>query len=180
MPERRVGKQRAQVGQAAAWWDVLPVALVVCDSNGRIVQWAMAAETLLGYRADEVLGRSVTDFLLPEDGHSAPDLAETVASGRSVTGSFPVRHKNGSLVALDVWGCPAAGADDRGWGMLWLAADARAAQRARGADALLDGLFARATVGRMFTARSADELSGLYSHLSGTVARTTKEREISS
>ncbi|TVZ84888.1 PAS domain S-box-containing protein [Streptomyces sp. BK340] len=145
--DRRYPGGRAAVGHAAAWWDVLPVALVICDGDGRILQWAMAAEALLGYRADEVLSRSVTDFLLSEDRRAVPALGETVASGRSVIGSFLVRHKNGSLVPLEVWGCPAAGADDRGWGMIWLAADARAAQRARGADALLDGLFARSPVG---------------------------------
>jgi Ca-activated chloride channel homolog len=39
---------------------------------------------------------------------------------------------------------------------------------------------AHATGGRMFTARSAEALSGIYSHLGGTFARTTKTREIGS
>ncbi|MGV9288342.1 SpoIIE family protein phosphatase [Streptomyces sp. NPDC003719] len=146
MPESWARKQPTAVEQAA-WWDVLPVALVVCDGDGRTVQWAMAAQTLLGYRPDEVVGRYVTELLLPEDREAAQALSEAIASGRSVAGSFPVRHRNGSVVDLEVWTCPAAEAVSDGRGMICLAADARAARRARGAGGLLDGLFARSPVG---------------------------------
>ena len=47
-------------------------------------------------------------------------------------------------------------------------------------DPALMGAIARATGGRTFTADSTEALSGVYSHLGGTVARETTNREIGS
>ena len=148
MPDPRpAGEQAASVVQAGAWWDVLPVALVVCDSDGRVVQWAMAASELLGYTADEILGHEETEFVLPQGLAAARSLREAVAAGGSGTGTFPMRHKNGSAVELEIWVCPATGQGSGPWGMLCLAAEAEAVRRARGAGALLDDLFARSPIG---------------------------------
>ncbi|MBA4863633.1 SpoIIE family protein phosphatase [Streptomyces sp. PSKA54] len=150
MPDPRpAGDRRALVyEQAGAWWDVLPVAVLVLDGGGRIVQWAMAAGDLLGYTPEEVLGRDSTDFVLPEGRAAARSLREAVAAGRSSTGSFPVRHKSGRTVQLEVWACPVAGAGRQGRdSMLWLVADAREAQSTHGGRALPEGWFSGSPVG---------------------------------
>ncbi|MFD4261602.1 SpoIIE family protein phosphatase [Streptomyces sp. NPDC058534] len=148
MPGRETRAQRVAADlSAASWWGSLSVALIVADDGGRITQWGMAAESLLGYSSDEVLGRDGIGLVAPEHQEAGRDLRSAVAEGRSVTGSVPVRHKNGSLVELEVWACPMFGEAEGGRGLLFLAADARAAQKVRGAHALLDGLFAGSPVG---------------------------------
>ncbi|WP_424534334.1 SpoIIE family protein phosphatase [Sphaerisporangium viridialbum] len=144
---RQVGEQAAQVEQTDSWWERLPVGLVIADGAGRLVQWDMAAQELLGYTAEEVIGHDWTEFVLPGERAAARALLEAVASGRSLTGSFPVRHKDGSTVDLEVWACPAAGYTGGRWGVLSLVADARWARQVHRASALVDGLFARSPVG---------------------------------
>lgn len=78
--------------------DVLNLAAVVLDDNGRIVLWSPQAEALFGYSADEALGQFAGRLLVDEQ-HL--DLvielfARVMESGRSWAGGFPVRHKDGS------------------------------------------------------------------------------------
>ncbi|WP_225097800.1 SpoIIE family protein phosphatase [Streptomyces sp. CoH27] len=148
MPDpMQAGEPMAAVGQAAAWWNLLPVALIVSDGTGRITQWAKAAPELLGYAAREVIGRHLTDLALPDHRPEARAVHEAVASGRSVTGHFPMRRKNGSTIGMEVWGCPVAAQGGEGWDVLLLAADAREARQAREVGGLLDALFARSPMG---------------------------------
>ncbi|MBI0329887.1 PAS domain-containing protein [Burkholderia plantarii] len=44
--------------------DQAPDALIASDARGTIIRWNLAAEALLGYRADEALGRNL-DLLIP-------------------------------------------------------------------------------------------------------------------
>ncbi|MFD0318089.1 SpoIIE family protein phosphatase [Streptomyces flavalbus] len=78
--------------------DVLSVAAVVLDSDGRIVFWTPQAGELFGYRADEALGKYAARlFIHPEHLQAVMSLfAEVLETGRSWAGAFPVRHKDGS------------------------------------------------------------------------------------
>ncbi|MEV6113604.1 SpoIIE family protein phosphatase [Streptomyces sp. NPDC052109] len=143
----RAGEPVAAVGKTAAWWKALPVALIICDDSGRIMQWARDAPELLGYTAHEAMGRDIAGFLHSDSDPMARTVQDSVASGRSVTGVFPVRHKNGRTVEVEVWACPIAAQVGPGWNVLVLAAEADAARQAREGGALLDGLFARSPVG---------------------------------
>ncbi|MDI3405001.1 SpoIIE family protein phosphatase [Streptomyces cavernicola] len=76
--------------------DVLGVAAVVLDSDGRIALWSPQAETLFGYTAAEALGRPAARILVDED-HLDLVLSlftEVMASGEPWAGVFPVRHKD--------------------------------------------------------------------------------------
>ncbi|CAM5265048.1 Magnesium or manganese-dependent protein phosphatase OS=Streptomyces glaucescens OX=1907 GN=SGLAU_03200 PE=4 SV=1 [Streptomyces glaucescens] len=78
--------------------DVLGVASVVLDAEGRIVLWSPQAEELFGYPADEALGQYAARLMVHEQ-HL--DLvielfADVMATGQSWAGAFPVRHKDGS------------------------------------------------------------------------------------
>lgn len=148
MPDpMRAGESIATVEKAAAWCNVLPVALIVSDDTGRIMQWAKAAPELLGYTADEAIGRTIADLVLPDSSLAVRTVQDSVASGRSVTGLFSLRHKNGATVEVEVWACPVAAEVGPGWNALILAAEAHSARQAREGGALLDGLFARSPVG---------------------------------
>ncbi|MCW5252098.1 MULTISPECIES: SpoIIE family protein phosphatase [unclassified Streptomyces] len=76
---------------------VLGGAPLVLDSGGRIVFWGPGAEELFGRSAREALGRPAVPLLAPEGGTEAVAelFAETLRTGRSRTGSFPVRHGDG-------------------------------------------------------------------------------------
>ncbi|MBZ9640424.1 SpoIIE family protein phosphatase [Streptomyces sp. PSKA30] len=78
--------------------DVLSVAAVVLDADGRIVFWTPQAEELFGYTSEEALGKYAARlFVHPEHLQSVVKLFEEVLkTGRSWAGSFPIRHKDGS------------------------------------------------------------------------------------
>ncbi|MGW7791023.1 SpoIIE family protein phosphatase [Streptomyces tricolor] len=78
--------------------DLLSVAAVVLDTNGRVVFWSPQAEDLFGYTAEEALGRYAVHLLVNEEHRDevVALFAEVMQSGTDWAGAFPVRHKNGS------------------------------------------------------------------------------------
>ncbi|MFF5476742.1 SpoIIE family protein phosphatase [Streptomyces sp. NPDC012935] len=78
--------------------DVLSVAAVVVDADGRVVFWTPQAEELFGYTAEEALGTHATRlFIHPDQLPAVVQLfTEVLETGRSWAGTFPVRHKDGS------------------------------------------------------------------------------------
>ncbi|MFF9063412.1 SpoIIE family protein phosphatase [Streptomyces sp. NPDC101213] len=78
--------------------DLLSVAAVVLDTEGRIVFWTPQAEELFGYTAAEALGTHAARlFIDPEHLQSVVRLfAEVLETGRGWAGAFPVRRKDGS------------------------------------------------------------------------------------
>ncbi|WP_415943797.1 SpoIIE family protein phosphatase [Streptomyces sp. 067-1] len=78
--------------------DLLNVASIVLDTEGRIVLWSPQAEELFGYSAPEALGQYAARIMVHE---SHLDLVvklfgDVMRTGRSWAGAFPVRHKDGS------------------------------------------------------------------------------------
>ncbi|MEU0784093.1 SpoIIE family protein phosphatase [Streptomyces sp. NPDC006173] len=83
--------------------DVLSIAAMVLDAEGRIVFWTPQAEDLIGYTAEEVLGKYAARMIIhPEHLQSVSKLfAEVLATGRSWAGAFPIRHKDGSTRLME-------------------------------------------------------------------------------
>jgi PAS domain S-box-containing protein len=77
--------------------DLLSVAAVVLDSDGRIVFWSPQSEELFGYTAEEALGSYAARLLIqPEHFQAVLTLfTEVMQTGRSWAGAFPIRHKDG-------------------------------------------------------------------------------------
>ncbi|MCX4911450.1 SpoIIE family protein phosphatase [Streptomyces sp. NBC_00878] len=78
--------------------DVLGVASVVLDTEGRVVLWSPQAEELFGYPAAEALGQFAARLMVHEQ---HVDLvvklfSDVMETGRSWAGGFPVRHKDGT------------------------------------------------------------------------------------
>ncbi|MEU9308642.1 SpoIIE family protein phosphatase [Streptomyces sp. NPDC048256] len=78
--------------------DVLNVASVVLDTQGRIALWSPQAEELFGYSAHEALGRYAAHVMVHE---RHVDLvvqlfADVMATGESWAGAFPIRRKDGT------------------------------------------------------------------------------------
>ncbi|WP_407548135.1 SpoIIE family protein phosphatase [Streptomyces sp. Pv4-95] len=78
--------------------DVLGVAAVMLDAEGRIALWSPQAEQLFGWTAQEALGRPAAQLLVgPEHLDQVLSLFSRVMSeGKSWAGVFPVQHKDGS------------------------------------------------------------------------------------
>ncbi|MER6612213.1 SpoIIE family protein phosphatase [Streptomyces xantholiticus] len=78
--------------------DVLNVAAVLLDAQGRIDLWSPQAEDLFGYSAEEALGQYAGHLLIDKE-HLDTVLAlfaQVMQEGENWAGVFPVRHKDGS------------------------------------------------------------------------------------
>ncbi|MFG2630754.1 SpoIIE family protein phosphatase [Streptomyces sp. NPDC048473] len=78
--------------------DLLGVATLLLDADGRIVLWSPQAETLFGYTADEALGQYAAPMLVhkPRWELMIKLFAQVMGTGESWAGAFPIRHKDGS------------------------------------------------------------------------------------
>ncbi|MFF8730907.1 SpoIIE family protein phosphatase [Streptomyces sp. NPDC015171] len=78
--------------------DVLGVASVVLDTDGRIVLWSPQAEELFGYTAQEALGEFAARLMVHERHIQLVGrlFADVMRTGQSWAGGFPIRHKDGS------------------------------------------------------------------------------------
>ncbi|XCM84238.1 SpoIIE family protein phosphatase [Kitasatospora sp. HUAS MG31] len=78
--------------------DLLGVAAVLLEADGRVDMWSPQAEELFGYAADEAVGRYAAPLLLhPRDRDQALGLfAEMLRTGRGWAGAFPVVRKDGT------------------------------------------------------------------------------------
>lgn len=97
--------------------DALPRAIIVTSAGGRIVLWNAQAEALYGWCADEVIGRSVMDVLVPLPGKAqAEDIVDQVISGDAWVGDFTVLRRNGDPLRVRVTDQPILGGDGNGDG----------------------------------------------------------------
>ncbi|MEU9382874.1 SpoIIE family protein phosphatase [Streptomyces sp. NPDC048279] len=78
--------------------DLLGVAAVLLEADGRIDMWSPQADELFGYARGEAVGQYAANLLLdPEHRDAAIELfAEVMLTGRPWAGPFPIRHKDGS------------------------------------------------------------------------------------
>lgn len=93
----RTGSAEAGLSPPSGLLDVLNVAAVVLDAEGRIALWSPQAEQLFGWTAAEALGRPAAALLAAKE-HVAlvTELFARVMGGAGDwAGAFPVRHKDG-------------------------------------------------------------------------------------
>jgi PAS domain S-box-containing protein len=78
--------------------DMLGVASVVLDAEGRIVLWSPQAEELFGYPAQEALGEYAARIMVHEQHLDlvVKLFADVMATGEGWAGAFPIRRKDGS------------------------------------------------------------------------------------
>ncbi|MFF3457399.1 SpoIIE family protein phosphatase [Streptomyces sp. NPDC002730] len=135
------------IGYAGVLRELLPIALWRADADGRLVEWSLAAQDLLGYEPEELLGRHGIPILVPEpDWEPADQLMQKVRAGEAVVGSLPVRHRDGHLVPMEMWICPAADPQG-GAGILAIAVETSEVLRMRDSLAALEGLFTQSPIG---------------------------------
>ena len=101
----RAGPDLSQA-QLQALIDASPLAIAAGDLEGRIILWSAAAERILGWTADEVLGRPYP--AVPEDRRGDwLALRERVMSGETVTGVETDRvTRDGRAIEVSVSAAP--------------------------------------------------------------------------
>ncbi|MFF3849808.1 SpoIIE family protein phosphatase [Streptomyces sp. NPDC002328] len=84
--------------------DLLGVAAVLLDAEGRVVLWSPQAERLYGYAAEEALGQYAARLLVREEQWDwvAKTFAEVMETGQSWAGAFPIRCKDGSTRLVEL------------------------------------------------------------------------------
>ncbi|WP_369141995.1 SpoIIE family protein phosphatase [Streptomyces sp. R44] len=138
----------AAAQDAGGWLGALPVAQVATSADGTIVRWNRAAEGLLGYSPQQVIGRHIAELLHPgADRSLGRSLWEAAAGGRGVMGTVTAWHRDGHPVEVEIWASPVPDRRNDASAILLFAAEAHAARRIRGSSAVWDGLFARSPVG---------------------------------
>ncbi|MER7621027.1 SpoIIE family protein phosphatase [Streptomyces sp. NPDC126503] len=127
--------------------ELLPIALWREDAEGRIVEWSLAAQDLLGHRPEHVLGRLATPLLVPDANRElAGRLTRRVQAGETMVGTLPVRHRDGHNVAMEMWIVPAA--DPRGRpGAMLIAVETSEVLRMRDNLAAMESLFTQSPIG---------------------------------
>ncbi len=111
--------------------------VVVVDDDLQVVYASRAIRPITGYLPTEVVGRTIIDFLHPDD----VDRAATAVAGAAVWGnpagttSFRINHADGSWVTIDVTAANVTDGDRRLFGVYGRPADYQPA-----VDAILAGL----------------------------------------
>lgn len=105
-------------------------AVIATDLDGTILYWGRFAEELYGWTADEVIGRSVVDVTPAADlADPAGDIMRQVIAGRSWTGQFRVRRKDGSVFLAHVTDSPIRDATGQVVGVVGVSFDCTEQQR---------------------------------------------------
>src|SRR5688500_2479087 len=89
-------------GAQARWTgdDVLAAigqAVIVTDPAGTVCSWNAAAERLYGWSSAEALGRPIGTLTVPEVAQrDSEDILRALRDGEPWSGSFTVRHRDGT------------------------------------------------------------------------------------
>ncbi|MEU3570402.1 SpoIIE family protein phosphatase [Kitasatospora sp. NPDC036755] len=138
--------QRAgQPGQDALL--MVPIATALIDADGRILHWSSDAEALLGHPAREAVGSRAAALLASDE--QRPEvlrLFRQILAGRSWSGVYPVRHRDGHLVSLQFRTHPIRGPGGAPM-VLAVASEVTTLHRLQADLALLDGFFTQSPVG---------------------------------
>jgi PAS domain S-box-containing protein len=125
MTERRQAEE--QINFQAHLLSVVGNAVIATDMQGQVTYWNPAAEKLYGWSAGEALGRQIVE-LTPanQTREQAQEIMSQLAQGRSWSGEFTVRRKDGSEFPAFVFDTPIVDADGRLTGIIGVSYDVSA------------------------------------------------------
>jgi PAS domain S-box-containing protein len=80
---------------------VVKVAIIATRPDGQIVYWNRFAEELYGWQVQDVMGRNIIEIIVPkENARSAADIIACVRAGKSWTGEFTLKRRDGTHLAV--------------------------------------------------------------------------------
>jgi PAS domain S-box-containing protein len=108
--ERSEEELRLQTAYLGQLFESSPEAIIVLDSRNRIIRANGEFLRLFDYSLDQVLGRTPTDTIIPEDEMALGDqLSSLVRSGRRVSAEGIRRKRGGQRVYVSILGAPIEG-----------------------------------------------------------------------
>ena len=102
--ETQIRKNEALLAQL---FQNVPMAVVLLNEFGKVEQVNKGFEEMFGYTLTELRGRSINDFIVPDElTHEGVDLNNLIASHRVVSIETIRRHRNGTIVNVILYGMP--------------------------------------------------------------------------
>jgi diguanylate cyclase (GGDEF)-like protein/PAS domain S-box-containing protein len=87
--------------------DAVGQAVIATDPQGKVIYWNQAAEEMYGWSAKEAMGRSIVEIMASEELiERAEEIMTDLRRGRSWTGEFTVRRKDGTTFPAMVTDTP--------------------------------------------------------------------------
>jgi PAS domain S-box-containing protein len=83
--------------------DDVEQAIIVTDPTARIIYWNPFAEKMYGWSAEEAVGKTTLELIATEDSlRQGESLMELVNQGKSWTGEYLTRHRDGIIFPVQV------------------------------------------------------------------------------
>jgi PAS domain S-box-containing protein len=145
-----VHRSDVPTGSAAAWLSAIvnsaEDAIIGETLDGEVVSWNPAAERLFGYRAEEILGQSITILADPARPEEMSSILERLRQGQAI-GRYETtrRRKDGSLVAVSLTVSPVRDSEGRLIGTSKIARDITNRRRSEERIRLLNAELAHRT-----------------------------------
>jgi PAS domain S-box-containing protein len=96
----------------AALLDSVGQAVIATDVGGIVIYWNSAAERLYGWTSQEAMGQPIVELTpAPQSVEEATLIFAELAAGRSWSGEFVVRHRDGRAFPVHVTDTPVFGAN---------------------------------------------------------------------
>jgi PAS domain S-box-containing protein len=93
--------------RAASAMDKGDSAVIATDNTGTIVYWNEPATALYGWEREEALDRNIVDVTPAQQSSAeAERIMHELVAGHTWSGSFLVRHKNGTPIIVEVTDVP--------------------------------------------------------------------------
>ncbi|MHA7295309.1 EAL domain-containing protein [Arthrobacter sp. HLT1-21] len=91
---------RQEVYFQASLLDAVGQSVIAIDLNGRISYWNNASVHMLGWRAEDAVGRHFSDLALFESGSRASAIIDQVSAGEPWAGDHWATHRDGNRLAV--------------------------------------------------------------------------------
>ena len=87
----------------ATIFDNLLAGIAVCDNQGRFIQANPACEAIFGYSQQEILGRTLADFIFDEDRQRYLGKMQEILTGAGSTSPYRVERRFKTKAGKSVW-----------------------------------------------------------------------------
>jgi PAS domain S-box-containing protein len=111
-PDPTPSPHQEALSNQARLFDTPAQAVIATTASGAIAYWNRTAASVYGWRADEVLGRDIVEVTPAAPVRdNAADIMRQLRAGRSWSGDFRVRRRDGSELIVYVQDFPVRDAD---------------------------------------------------------------------
>ena len=87
--------------------DTVKQAVIATDLEGTVTYWNQFARELFGWTSSEVIGRNIMDITTPKaEEEAAAEIMTRLQAGKSWTGEFSVKDKNGRIFPAQIMNSP--------------------------------------------------------------------------